>query len=75
MFRPANFDTSQTFQDFFRVSLTALLPATTHANIDFDSHYPALDGSNPILEKGVRFDFNAAALGNIQPVIGSLLQR
>lgn len=42
--------------------LTVLLPATTHAtNIDFDSHYSALDGSNPILETGVRFDFNAAA--------------
>lgn len=51
--------------------LTALLPATTHANIDFDSHYPALDGSNPILEKGVRFDFNAAAWGIFSPSSGA----
>lgn len=52
--------------------LTSLLHATTaHAAIDFDSHYPELDGSNPILEKGIRFDFNAAAWGIFSPSSGA----
>ena len=51
--------------------LTSLLHATAHAAIDFDSHHPDLDGSNPIIEKGIRFDFNAAAWGILSPSSGA----
>ncbi|MBX3616948.1 FxDxF family PEP-CTERM protein [Nitrosomonas sp.] len=41
------------------------------AVIDFNSHSPALDGSNPIFDSGFRFDFNASGWGVFGPGSGA----
>lgn len=53
--------------------LTSILSAAAHASttINFDSHSPDLDGGNPIFEKGIRFDFNAAGWGIFSPSSGA----